>query len=136
MNCRETFKGLLEGTTLEVQVHKIVLIHVIFLRGAVWGIFCPFAYRYFFRFLYFLRLIQLLHINFADVLDNTSLITSLKKPLYCICNILGLILSTLSRLIFWRLIFPWVNFWEFCSSVGNLWKFVSVKFVPFFYPRK
>ena len=51
-------------------------------RRAVLRYFLPiFLYRYFFMFLYFLRTIQLLHINFyTDILGITQSVTSIKKP--------------------------------------------------------
>ena len=74
MICFEILQRPLQCGALMVDIYKFVFVPVTFHRESILGdFFAHFTCHYFFTFLYFLRNIQVLHINFsADVFGRVT----------------------------------------------------------------
>ena len=108
------FERPMEGIILVVQMHKIIFnILSIYPGELLWDIFCTFLRIFvFFTFLYFLRTIQLLLINFWQMLLVFSGgLTLLKESFQNISSSAGRHLKLFCRGSFWgTLLYSWKLF--------------------------
>ena len=116
--CLEALHRPLKGIILVTQMHKIVFTLITLPMGLYWVIFCPSLCTVtFFMFLYFLRTIQLLHINFFRCSWHYSESYLVEETFLQNLFLLGVILG---------LIFGYAALFLTAVPHRNLWDFVQM----------